>query len=253
MIKKETVLFYAKDKDDSMCLAGVYDNYVRAKKSGQPVFSGFMSERKQVMVKSAFSAEKDICLEFFGGYEGAERKMAGFFSGEDVCWPYTVLEAKVKGKNNLTHRDFLGALMSLGIKRDVIGDILISDKTFFFVRDDMAEYIRTNLEKASHSSLTLSVYDGETIEAADKGEDFFETVASLRLDAVASQGFGIARDKSKKLVESGRVTVNGKEIINVDYKIAEGDTISARGFGRFRVKEIKGLSKKGRIILCINK
>ena len=253
MVKKETVLFYAVNKEDNMFLSGIYDNYLRAVKTSLPVFTGFMSERKQAMLTDAFSGAKDITLEFFGGYEGAERKMAVFHSGDELFWPFTILLAEAKGKNKLTHRDYLGAIMSLGIKRDVVGDILIKDKTYVFVKEEMAEYITANLEKAGKSPLTLEIADAGPENVENDGEEYFETVASLRLDAVAASGFNLARDKAKKLIESGRVTVNGRETVSVDYKVSEGDTVSARGFGRFKISEVKGLSKKGRIILSIYK
>jgi len=254
MIKKDTVIYYAKTREDAMFLAGIYDNYVRAINTSQAVYSGFMSERKQAMISDAFSSERNINVSFFGGFENAERKIAVFSENPDVeIFPIKILSITVKGKNKLSHRDFLGAVMSLGIKRDIIGDIIPGDETLVFVKEEMAEYIASNLTKAAKNSLSVKLYEGEFAPEVSEGEDSFETVASLRLDAVVSCGFNMARDKSKKLIESGRVAINGREAISFDSKISEGDVISARGFGRFKIKEIKGLSKKGRIILNINK
>ena len=83
MIKKDTVLYYAKNREDNIFLSGIYDNYVRALKGFESVFSGFMSERKQAMIKDAFSSDKNISLSFFGGYDAAERKIACFCESAD--------------------------------------------------------------------------------------------------------------------------------------------------------------------------
>ncbi len=253
MIKKDTVLYYAKNKEDGMFLSGIFDNYVRASVSSVPMFSGFMSERKQAMVKEAFSSENNIRLSFFGGFDAAERKILCFSEDADVLYPIKVIKADVKGKAKLAHRDFLGALMSLGIKRDVVGDIITGEDNLIFVKEEMTDYIITNLGKAKSSNLTLSEYYGDNFPKLSEGKDYFETVASLRLDAVVSCGLNLSREKSKKLIESGRVCVNSFPVESVDFSLSEGDVISAKGFGRFTLKEIKGLSKKGRIILNINK
>lgn len=253
MIKKDTVLYHAKNKEDAMFLSGIFDDYVKAATSSENVFSGFMSERKQAMVREAFSTQKDTNLNFYGGYEASERKMLCFSSEAEISYPIKVIKAQVKGKSSLSHRDFLGALMSLGIKRDVIGDILTGDENLIFAKEEMADYIITNLNRAKKSSLILSQYEGDNFPKLSAGKDFFETVASLRLDAVVSCGLNLAREKSKKLIEAGRVCVNSMPVETVDFPLKEGDVISAKGFGRFTIKEIKGLSKKGRIILNINK
>ncbi len=253
MIKKDTVLYWAKTKEDSIFLSAIFDNYIKAVTSSVILFSGFMSERKQAMVREAFSSEKSINLNFFGGFEAAERKILCFSNEEDITYPIKVIKADIKGKASLSHRDFLGALMSLGIKRDVIGDIITGEENLIFVKEEMADYIITNLGKAKNSNLSLSEYDGDNFPKLNEGKDYFETVASLRLDAVVSCGLNLSREKSKKLIESGRVCVNSFPVESVDFSLSEGDVISAKGFGRFTLKEIKGLSKKGRIILNINK
>lgn len=253
MIKKDTVLYYAKNREDSMFLSGIYDNYIKAQTTSKSMYSGFMSERKQAMVKDAFSSEKDISLSFFGGFDSAERKIACFHTDEDLSYPFKVIKAVVKGKTRLSHRDFLGALMSLGIKRDVVGDILTGDENLIFVKEEMADYIITNLTTAAKSTLKLEIYDGNNFPGVCEGKESFETVASLRLDAVVACGLNLAREKAKKLIESGRACVNSYPVETVDFQLKEGDIISVKGFGRFTLKEIKGLSKKGRIILNINK
>ncbi len=253
MIKKDTVLYYAKNREDDMFLSGIYDDYIKAYTTSKSIYSGFMSERKQQILKNAFSSEKNIRLSFYGGFDRAERKIACFHTEEDNNYPYTVLKVSVKGKDKLSHRDFLGALMSLGIRRDIVGDILIGEEILIFVKSEMADYIITNLTSVARKSVSVEAYSGNAFPKLNDGVDFFETVASLRLDAVVSCGFNIARDKAKKLISQGRCFVNSEPVLSCDGKLSEGDKISIKGFGRIVLKEIKGLSKKGRIILNINK
>ena len=253
MIKKETVLYYAKNREDTMFLSGIYDNYVKASTKGIAVFSRFMSERKQAMIKEAFSSDEFITPYFYGGFDGAERKMVCFSEEEVSCYPVKVLKLRLKSNKELNHRDFLGALMNLGIKRDVLGDILSNEEILVFVKADMAEYIINNLSKINKFTVEAEEYEGNNFPELSEGKDFFETVASLRLDSVVSCGFSLSRDKAKKLIESGRVFVNSLPLESSDFKLKEEDVVSARGFGRFTLKEVKGLSKKGRIMITINK
>lgn len=250
MISKETVLYYADNREDKLFLSEIYDNYRKTAARGIPSFSGFMSERKQQLVMTAFSSEKNINLEFFGGFEGAERKIACFFEDEKGEYPIAVIKAKTASGADLSHRHYLGSLMGLGIERDRVGDIVGADgERFIYVLSVIADYILMNYEKAGRERIRCELYTDTVEIQAGEPEKASYSVASLRLDAVISAAYKLSREKASALIESGRVFVDGREKTNTAFNLKEGSVITARGFGKAQLTEIKGLSKKGRTFI----
>ncbi len=247
MISKETVLFYADNREDKLFLSGIYDNYRKTSARGIATYSSFMSERKQQLVISAFSSDKNIGIEFFGGYPGAERKILCFYEEEKGEYPISVIKAETSSGADLSHRHYLGALMGLGIERDRVGDIAGTDGVrYIYVLSEIADYILMNYEKAGRERLKCELFCGDAQIASPEPEIASFSVASLRLDAVIAAAFRLSRDKAKQLIESGRVCVDGREKTNVDFVLKEGSAITARGFGKAGLLGIKGTSKKGR-------
>lgn len=210
----------------------------------------------------------DIRTFYFGGFSEAERTVAIFVpvvfgienieeyfaENEDDC-PFCLLKVSKDRFSSLTHRDYLGSLMGLGIKRETVGDIIIGeDCTFIFALKSISRYICENLTKVGRGtvncevcSLSDFVYDeGDT-------ETVFCSVASLRLDSVVSSAFNLSRTNSSLAVKSGLVYVNSQQILKNDYTLNEKDKIVLRGKGKVVLEEIIGESKKGRIHINIKK
>ncbi len=210
----------------------------------------------------------DIRTFYYGGFSEAERTVAIFvpsvFGVEDIgeyftenCddSPFCLLKVSKDRFSSLSHRDYLGSLMGLGIKRETVGDIVIGeDYTFIFALKSISRYICENLTKVGRGTVSCEVcplsdfvYDeGET-------ETVFCSVASLRLDSVVSSAFNLSRTNSSLAVKSGLVYINSQQIMKNDYILKEKDKIVMRGKGKVILDEVIGESKKGRIHINIKK
>ena len=190
---------------------------------------------------------------FFGGCMDSERKVLGlYFYDEIEVFPITALEITFRRADKLTHRDFLGALMSLGIERDTVGDILVEDgRCVVFVKSDIAPYITSQLFKIGSAGVKIAEANPDTLP---KGRGFDEetyVVASLRLDAVTAAVTGLSREKTKQLICSGNVSLNGLPCDNVSRTVESGDSLSIRGKGKFKIEGVLGETKKHRIRISI--
>lgn len=208
------------------------------------------------MPKNSFEAP----VEFFGGYEEAERQMVAFLPdaflrGEN--FPICVLQIQPLQKKfaeQLSHRDFLGAILNLGIDRCKIGDILVDEHSaIVFVHQSMADYICDTLTRIRHTVVRVSTVELSDFHYTPKTETIRGSVASIRLDTLLSLAYHSSRSKLTALIQSGRVFVNGKLITSNGYNPKEGDIISVRQMGRFRYNGIVSETKKGRYYAEIQK
>lgn len=254
MIKKETILYYAKDEEDKILLSKIYDNYVRSCQKNYNTYSDFISEEKKEILTDIFCREDFVKFHVYGGYEGAERVVSAFLANDnEYDFPIVCLEITGRNIESLSHRDILGSLMGLGIKRETVGDILIDDRCFIFVKKEIADYIVFNLTKAERIPVSCDYYYGEEISKKEKFEIVNTTISSNRLDVILSAGFKIKRTDAVKYINQGRVTVSGKMNVSSDLRIKENDRISLRGHGKIIFLGESGTSKKGRTIINIKK
>lgn len=214
--------------------------------------------------------ELSFCL--FGGFDGAERRALFFFpqyldiaSGEEGCrylaenpeeCPITCLRFKKDKFSEASHRDYLGALMGLGIRREMLGDIIVRDDGCDIIAmKRIARYILENFEKAGRAALA-----GEEIplselipEKEEKVQEVFVTVSSLRLDAVLAAAFSLSRGKAAAAVTQGTVFVNDRIAQKPDMPVKEGDKLVLRRSGKAIISSSGGVSAKGRQKLNILK
>ena len=257
MERREKIEKIAENGEDRMLLAKVSDKLETAMSRDIPAFTCFLSLREQDMVRRLMGEREGLC--WFGGYEGAERKMACYLpeylddsslEEEVVC-----LRAEFYKDDSPSHRDFLGALMGIGIKRETVGDICVGEGSCdFFVTSEIAPYVLQNLDSAGRTHLALreiplsetKIPEPETVEIRD-------TVASCRLDSVASSGFRVSRSAIAGEIAGGRAAINGLPCDKGDKVLSEGDTVTIRGRGKIRLKTLGGTTKKGRISIVIEK
>ncbi len=218
-------------------------------------YSDFLNMHEQTLLHQ----EIKYGFILFGGYEDAERKIACFGSEDDLGYsphpPLTILHIaplSEKFSDDLTHRDFLGSILALGIKRETLGDIIISNnKAYVICLENIAQYIIDNLTKVRHTNVFCEIYDTLPTDVLPQPTEKMVIVSSLRLDGIISGVYNLSRSKSSALVDSERVFINGKLTTSNSVPLKESDIISVRGYGRFRFKEISGDTRKGRIrILC---
>lgn len=194
---------------------------------------------------------------FVGGYEEAERTVALFGSEEDLSYPWEsdlvllkIEPVSQKFADALTHRDFLGAMMNLGIKRELLGDLLIHENVGYqFVLEPMAEYLSENLETVRHTKVKICRMDALPEGCGVSLEEKEVISPSARLDALLSAVWNLSRGEGKKLVESERVSIGGAIVTNPSREVKSGERVSVRGYGRFYFdgEDKKTRSGKGRM------
>lgn len=196
----------------------------------------------------------------FGGYEAAERQIAAFIPDAlyyDWEYPISCLEIRPlneKFSDALTHRDYLGAILNLGLDRGKLGDILVDEKcAYVFCITAMAEFITRELVRIRHTSVLCKEIPIKEFHISVKTETIRGTVASVRLDSVLALAFRSSRSSLVGLIEGGRVFVNGKMIVSNGYTLKEGDLVSARGLGKFCYVGMTSHTKKGRCYVEIEK
>lgn len=227
-------------------------------RSGTPRFSAFLNEREAVIAGRA-ADDANALPVFYGGYDGALRTVCGFTEGtyaegmspEDV-FGVSAVTFTFRERDKLSHRDFLGAVLALGIKRSTVGDILVGDgKAVVFCLESAADMTAdlTRIGKAG-----VKAVRGITGELPIRGAEKKETtVSSLRLDCVVGACTGISREKSASLVKSGQVSTDFSVCTDVSAGIGMGCVLSIRGFGRYRLAEVLGETKKGRVRVIVER
>lgn len=206
---------------------------------------------------------KDILLtryETYGGYDMSERQMAAFLPDAlyyDYQYPIQIIEISPvnrKFAEELSHRDYLGAVMNLGIERCKLGDILIEDgKAILFAKEELASYIMEHLTRIRHTTVKTSILPAFEDSYEPRYEELKGTVASVRLDTVLSLAYPLSRSKVTGLIEGARVFVNGKLVTSNGYRLKEGDILSVRKMGRIGYNGILSETKKGRYMVSIRK
>lgn len=257
MDKQKQIAKVAENEEDRVFFARIYDRLVGAEQKNIPGVTCFLSPREQVLTKRMLPQME---LRFFGGSPEAERAMAcwlpeyldeTWLSGEDG--PVAAVRATYFEKDDLTHRDFLGSLMGSGIKRETVGDIYVGKGTCdFLVTREILPYILDNLVSAGRTKLHVEQIPLKELNIPQVTvKEYKDTVSSLRLDAIVGSGFRMARGKAAALIETGKVSLNDLPCLKPDKLLAEGDKISARGFGKLVLRQVGGKTKKDRISILL--
>lgn len=220
----------------------------------------FLNLSEQDILHTIPKKEWYVPYELFGGYEFAERQMISFIPDAFSCennYPLVTLKISpkaIKYADKLTHRDYLGSILGLGIDRCKIGDILPEvEGTIVFVHECIADFIIQNLTKVKNTTVDVSVIYDASIQFEPKFIEVKGTVASIRLDSVLSLVLKESRSKLIHLIEGGKVYVNGKLITTNAYKLQEQDLISVRGCGKFQYDQLLSKTKKDRFYINVKK
>ena len=269
------------EKNDRILLANLEDKMRQADEWYTVTNSSFFDMRERSLAVRQCREKCRCGYAFYGGYEDAERKVAVFyprelieneskdenaekienvrriedyFRDEPESCPLTVIRASLKkGSPQLGHRDYLGSLMGLGIRRDVIGDIIVHDDgADIVVLKEIADFLVMNYSKAARANLIISEVPiteirPSKVQIVQKDE----SVASLRLDAMISAAFRISRGKSAEAIKAGLVYVSDVCEKKTDKIVDLGDKLVLRGKGKAVVKNIGRTTDKGRTIVTI--
>ncbi len=249
---------YFQNYDERLLAKKIVDAAKGAVKSFCCSSTNFLDPAEQDVAQVVLKELTDVSYRWFDGLPDAERRGLVFAPEEWLLdeWDETALlrlQWNQKYSRPITHRDVLGSLMSMGIEREIIGDIKVSDgAAYVVVMKPMVDFLMLNMERIGGATIKA-----ERCETMDEVEDRFKeihgTVPSCRLDAVVAEAFSISRSQAQELVRGGKVRVNHRPVENVSFELKEKDLISMKGYGRARLWELNGKTRKDRQSLLIRK
>lgn len=245
------------DEEKRLILARALDKLETAERRGVSAHTPFLSPAQRVAVVGLIHAAGNPRHLFAGGYEGAERTICVFLPDwlEEEDWPagdhpLAALQLTAPAGAKLTHRDWLGSILGLGLTREKLGDLLVSDhQCQAIVLSETADIVRSQLDQVGRYPVKAAPLALAELTVPERTVKLIrDTFATLRLDAVAASAFSLPRSKAAALITSGRMSLNHVECTKPDRQVTEGDVITCRGSGKCVVKSITGQSKKGRIM-----
>jgi RNA-binding protein YlmH len=254
MLDKNTLTNHIKDIELKNKIYKVIDKSIGVLKNYDYRYSEFLNPYELKNAIAALNAIDNISYSVYGGYEKAERKLIYIYpfyvNKEDINKPIKAIKISGNFKfRKVSHRDYLGSLLGLGIKREKIGDILIHENFCqVIVCEDICDYIVLNLEKVGNNTISLEEIDLDNLiysEPEYKEVNF--TAASSRLDTIISGIYNISRQESSNYINSEKVFVDYEKITSASKSIKENCIISVRGQGRAIVSQIGDYTKKGRL------
>lgn len=250
----------ARNDEERFLMRRAEDICRTAEARGVPRHSGFLTDREQDLCRAAMHRVGCNVFSFEGGYPDAERKVL-LVQPEDCLWmedPVVCIRLELKlsaDSEPPKHKDYLGSLMGLELDRACLGDILLDDTrpglAYLFALEDKAEFICREFTSVGKFPVKACLCEKDEVEKLPRPERKLKTgtVPSLRLDAVLSEIIGTGRNQISELIAAGRVEINHLPEQRQHAPVYAGDIFTVRGKGRFQLTEIKGKSKKDRVII----
>ena len=246
--------------DDRVLLARVLDRAQQAGERNIPSATDFLSPAQQVQAMDLLHAAgiPETAYVRWGGYDGAERRRLVFlpeWMAEPDGTEVAAVRAACRSGGDLTHRDFLGSLMALGLTREKIGDILVEKGGCQVLLDpSMTDFLLQNWDSAGREKLTVTPLPLSALAVPHAAvKEIKDTVSSLRLDNVLAAGFSLSRGRAAEAVEKGSVQVNYVTCVKPDKPVSAGDTITCRGLGKCVLDSVGAPTKKGRLPVAIRR
>lgn len=262
MTKTQLLKPYENDTELRLLLSKVLDKKWKTQTKDVPTHTAFLTPRERSEVEELLQKASYSPHLFFGGCLGVERSICAFLPSwleeemwfeEDMC-PLCVVEVSVPSMATLGHRDYLGALMGVGLTREKFGDIMPNEHgAQVILLKEVLPIVLTQWDSVGKHPITVTEIPLSQVELPEQSlKQKVGTVASLRLDSVLSVGFSIQRSKAVQLIEAGKVLRNDRLCEKANQSVQELDRFSCRGLGKFVLKQVKGTSRKGRVILEID-
>lgn len=239
-------------KEEHELIDQLIDKCNRANDQYAPVLTAFLDPRGQYIMDVVAGSFEDLEVTFYGG-PFAERKRAviapSYYQPDEAAFEIVLIEIDYPQKFvTLQHQHILGTIMSLGIERDQLGDIVVDDRIQFTLTKQLESYIILELTKIKGASVKLnSIPIKDMIQSKEHWQSFETTVSGLRLDVVLKEMVRKSRSIAKQLIDKKRVKVNHTVIDAADFQLDSGDLLSIQGFGRAMITEIGSKTKKDKI------
>ncbi|MGM0501169.1 MAG: photosystem II S4 domain protein [Bacillota bacterium] len=259
LINKEKLLSQFEGQE-RIVLDKILDKAEESLKRHKPVFTNFLNPHHLHLGQQMLEQIRDLKYMLYGGYKQAERQrlaaMPDYYIESMVDSPLVLLNISGQFKfQSVSHRDFLGAILGTGIKRAMVGDlVLYQGGCQAIIAPEIKDYLLCNLEQVHQIGVEVTEISFDRLKVEpQRVKKIKSTVASLRLDSVASSGFGTSRTKMSKIIEQGKVKVNWQVVEDPAYFLNDEDLLSIRGRGRVEIDELRGESRKGRIKLTLKR
>lgn len=245
------------DGDERIFLAHVEDMISMCERDYSPKYSDFLDERRAMLARSLLEGRGYSGYRFFGGYEGAIRTQLCVYpeycEPDDADYPIRAVRFSYRSQDKPTHSQFLGTIMSLQIKRGLVGDIIVSEgSTDVLVCCEAADDVMS-LSKIGRVGVKTEIVSSESITRQDSFDELTRSVSSLRLDCVVSAATDLSRDKTSALIRAEGIDVNYSAEFSPSHILSEGDVFSVRGKGKFILSEVGGRSRRDRIFITLKK
>lgn len=242
--------------DETRLLLSKVDDAVASLEYQDVAFLGFLNEQEAATVNS-YLKNRRLNFTFNGGYSSAKRVYLALYLGEspdylDDVFPFCAVKVTARAGLRLTHKDCLGALMGLGIKRECVGDIVTEDNyAIIFLRDEISDFVISELTKVGREGVKTFLYEGSTDELCDKFEEKSIIISSMRIDNIVSACLNISRQRAVELISSDKVFLNYSVPSKVSSPVNFGDILSVRGFGKFKVLTQLATTKRDRMVISV--
>ena len=255
----ELILRHASSPEEKLLGRRVMDLAARCDRTGWYTCTDFLSPAEQAFCQT-FLPRLGVSYSFDGGYDGAERACLIFHPDYLEAPPrdsddYPISALRVTHGAALTHRDFLGSVLGLGLERDAIGDILVGEReTIMLTTVGILPFLLTNLSTVGRVSVGVEQVSPADITPPELNFELIkDTVASLRFDSVVATAFRVSRETAQKAIRAGAVRLNHREQLSTSAPVAEGDILSFRGRGKAVLDTVGAESRKGRIWIQVKK
>lgn len=238
----------------------IRDVFTISKKNCEKRCTDFLDPREQMLAQEIARDYFDMEYFLYGGYEDSERKVLvaypEYLEYEQYTVPICAIRVIPEDPNAyLGHRDYMGAILGLGIDRKKLGDILVGKQSAdIILKEEILEFVGLNLSKIGNTSCDVEEISLRELTNTERPyKEIKGTVASMRLDAIASLAFNVSRSKMASYIKGENVRLNFKTEKNTAADVKKGDVISANRLGRAKVVEIGGKSRKNRTFVKIHR
>lgn len=267
-MNKQEILNKYENEDDRLLVSKLIDKIEFTQKKNTVENTSFLDMHQRNILEKLLKTLKYNNYVIYGGYDNAERvmiilypeKLEMLFHNEQFDYNNIVQALRIVLPNEMrgkySHRDYLGAIIKVGINREKIGDILVSlDGADIIASKELMEYLKTSLSELTrfHKSL-ITIENIENLNIVPVRTEIINVIVpSMRIDSIVSETIRTSRSKIIDVINSERVFVNGELVTKTSKMLKEKDAITVRGKGRFKISKILNSTKKGNLVVEVEK
>ncbi|KLE16746.1 YlmH/Sll1252 family protein [Clostridium sp. C8] len=254
MLKKETLIKSFSEEDINEALK-IYEKYKLAYEKDIPIFTNNFHSPNIWSFFEGNCNNSNFVVETNGLFEESERRIIAFNNYYKTNYPIKILRISNKSNfSNLKHKDYLGSILSLGIGRDKLGDIIVKeDKAYIPVLEDISDFILNNLSHIGKSPIEIKVIEDNNELPSAQFEEIFINVSSLRADSIVAKISNVSRSKAIEIIESGKVLIDYVKARDKSQEISKDTRVTIRGIGKFIIGEIIGETRSGKQRIVVKK